>query len=217
MGTTLRPVVSRDIEDGNHPNYKQTQDGQLQRSPHGFPLCNYCGGQSHKRQNCPVKLHDRANGNKRIYHPDRDKGTSIQDKIKKQEQPKTASIITSPLEQHMAKLWQQNPWTPQTAAVNYQTQTPLSAQDNLLFQQEQNQLGPIGTNMQSQRGQTGPNMQNFQHHSSATLGIQNQHTQPTPCPYPTCHAVLADFNQVQVHMNQFHTLPKLAGGPGAEQ
>ena len=85
-----RPLISRDTQDGNHPNYKQTANGQLQRSVHGFPLCNYCGGPSHKRQNCPVKLHDRAAGNKRLWHPDRDKGTSVQDK-KKQEQAKTAA------------------------------------------------------------------------------------------------------------------------------
>ena len=42
-GRAQRPIISRDTEDGNHPNYKQTQDGQLQRSVHGYPLCNYCG------------------------------------------------------------------------------------------------------------------------------------------------------------------------------
>ena len=71
---TGRPVISRDTEDGNHPNYIQSTDGQLKRSIHGFPLCNYCGGPSHKRQNCPIKSQDRAAGNKRLYHPDRDKG-----------------------------------------------------------------------------------------------------------------------------------------------
>ena len=199
-GRPQRPVISRDTEDGNHPNYKQTPDGQLQRSVHGYPLCNYCGGASHKRQNCPVKMNDRAAGNNRIYHPDRDKGTSVHDKIKKQEQAKTSAAVMAPMEQQMSKLWQHNPWPnpwPQqsTAAVTYQA--PMNSHDNMLFQQQQQQLGPIG--------------------SSAATMTPSQQIKPTPCPYPTCHAVLADFNQTQAHMNQFHTIPSLARGPGAEQ
>ena len=198
-GRPQRPVISRDTEDGNHPNYKQTPDGQLQRSVHGYPLCNYCGGASHKRQNCPVKMNDRAAGNNRIYHPDRDKGTSVHDKIKKQEQAKTSAAVMAPVEQQMSKLWQHNPWPnpwPQqsTAAVTYQA--PMNSHDNMLFQQQQQQLGPIG--------------------SSAATMTPSQQIKPTPCPYPTCHAVLADFNQTQAHMNQFHTIPTLARGPGAE-
>ena len=193
-GRTQRPIISRDTEDGNHPNYKQTPDGQLQRSPHGYPLCNYCGGASHKRQHCSVKMHDRAAGNNRINHPDRDKSTSVQDKIKKLEQARTSAAAMAPLEEQMPKLWQHNPWPQQqSAAVAYQA--PLNHQDNILFQQQQHQLGAIG--------------------SSAAM-TQNQQIKPTPCPYPTCHAVLADFNQTQAHMNQFHTIPTLARGPGAQ-
>ena len=91
-----------------------------------------------------MKIHDRAAGNNRVHHPDRDKGTSVQDKIKKQEQARTSAAVMVPMEQQMSKLWQYNPWPQQTtAAVNYQA--PLNAQDNILFQQQQNQLGPIGT------------------------------------------------------------------------
>ena len=192
-GRAQRPVISRDTEDGNHPNYKQTQDGQLQRSIHGYPLCNYCGGASHKRQYCPVKLHDRAAGNNRVYHPDRDKTTSVQDKIKKQEQTRSSAAMMT--EQHMPKLWQQNPW-PQHPPPATTYQTPMNSQDNILFQQQQHHVGPVGA-------------------SAATMNPIQQ-VKPTPCPYPTCHAVLADFNQTQMHMNQFHTIPTLARGPGAE-
>ena len=192
-GRAQRPVISRDTEDGNHPNYKQTQDGQLQRSIHGYPLCNYCGGASHKRQYCPVKLHDRAAGNNRVYHPDRDKTTSVQDKIKKQEQTRSSAAMMT--EQHMPKLWQQNPW-PQHPPPAATYQTPMNSQDNILFQQQQHHVGPVGA-------------------SAATMNPIQQ-VKPTPCPYPTCHAVLADFNQTQMHMNQFHTIPTLARGPGAE-
>ena len=205
-GSVQRPqIVSRDIEDGNHPNYRQTQDGQLQKSSTGYPLCNYCGGPSHKRQNCPVKQHDRTAGNKRITHPDRDKGTTVHDKIKKQEPARTAFTTMSPIQLQRSHPWQHNPWPQQTtAAVTYQDQK--TAQDSHVFQQEQNQLGPIGAPMQ-----------NFHHNSSATTMTPNHHTQPIPCPYQACHAVFADVNQVQSHMNQFHTLPTLARGSGAEQ
>ena len=203
-GVIQRQIVSRDIEDGNHPNYKQTPEGQLQKSIHGFPLCNYCGGPSHKRQNCPVKLHDRAAGNKRINHPDKDKGTTVHDKIKKQEPARTASTTMAPIELQRSHPWQHNPWPQQTtAAVAYQA--PMTARDGFGFQQEQNQLGPIGAPMQNL------------HNSSATTMTPIQHAQPTPCPWPTCNAVLADFNQIQTHMNQFHTIPTLARGSGAEQ
>ena len=194
-GRAQRPIISRDTEDGNHPNYKQTQDGQLQRSVHGYPLCNYCGGASHKRQFCPVKMHDRAAGNNRVSHPDRDKGTSVHDKIKKQEQARASAAVMAPMEQQMSKLWQHNPWPQQPPpAVAYQA--PVHSQDNILFQQQQHQLGPIG--------------------AAAANITQNQQIKATPCPYPTCHAVLADFNQTQAHMNQFHTIPTLARGPGGE-
>ena len=144
-----------------------------------------------------MKMHDRAAGNNRINHPDRDKGTSVQDKIKKLEQARTSAAVMAPLEEQMPKLWQHNPWPQQPpAAVAYQAPVGLNPQDNILFQQQQHQLGAIG--------------------SSAAM-TQNQQMKPTPCPYPTCHAVLADFNQTQAHMNQFHTIPTLARGPGAQQ
>ena len=196
-GTTQKPVISRDVEDGNHPNYKQTPDGQLQRSMHGFPLCNYCGGPSHKRQNCPVKLHDRAAGNKRITHPDRDKGTSVHEKIKKQEQAKTSATMMTTMEQQIP--WQYKPWPQQ------QTAAATTYQENLPFHQQQNQMGPMGASMQNLNLQSS-------HQSSAT----NITPKPTPFPYPTCHAVFADPNQTQAHMSQFHTIPTLARGPGAE-
>ena len=41
-------LVSRDIMDGNVPNYKQTEEGTLYKSIHGFPLCNYCNMPNHK-------------------------------------------------------------------------------------------------------------------------------------------------------------------------
>lgn len=193
VGANQRPIISRDVEDGNHPNYKQTPDGQLQKSIHGYPLCNYCGGPSHKRQNCPVKLQDRANGNKRIFHPDRDKGTSIQDKMKKQEQQKTSATMGA----HYQPIWQHNSWPHN---VNYQVPPP----------QDSHQLA------QQSQATIVPGAQDLQHTTAATSRIINQQPRPTPCPYPTCQAILSDFNQTQAHMNQYHTFPILARGPGTE-
>ena len=95
----------------------------------------------------------------------------------------------------MPKLWQQNPW-PQHPPPAATYQTPVNARDNILFQHQQHHAGPVGA-------------------SAATMNPIQQ-VKPTPCPYPTCHAVLADFNQTQMRMNQFHTIPTLARGPGAE-
>ena len=64
-------LVSRDIMDGNVPNYKQTEEGTLYKSIHGFPLCNYCNMPNHKRQHCQIKAIDRINGCARHFHPDR--------------------------------------------------------------------------------------------------------------------------------------------------
>ena len=73
-----RYFVSRDVMDGNIPNYKQTPEGNLHKSFHGFPLCNYCGRPSHKRQHCPMKLTNRQNGSNRLYHPDREKNIAME-------------------------------------------------------------------------------------------------------------------------------------------
>ena len=112
--STGRPTISRDIGDGNHPNYMQTTDGQLKRSIHGFPLCNYCGTASHKRQNCPLKIKDRAAGKMRLSHPDREKNASNQDKGKQESAPSSA-VMASPMgiqptiqhQQHQ-QLWHYN-------------------------------------------------------------------------------------------------------------
>ena len=154
-----------------------------------------------------MKLHDRAAGNKRLWHPDRDKGTSVQDK-KKQEQAKTAATMIAPTGNQMSvqpqqQLWHYNPWPQNVSAATLQ-QSPQTTQDSHQF--HQNQLGPIGANMQ-----------NFQHKSAATMMAPRQQPMSNPCPYPTCHAILTDYNQTQEHINQFHTIPTLARGPGAEQ
>ena len=73
---------SRDMQDGGHQNYRQSQDGTLHKSPHGHPLCNYCGIPSHKREKCTIKAADREAGLTRVYHPDRDKAVSNHDKAK---------------------------------------------------------------------------------------------------------------------------------------
>ena len=205
--STGRPTISRDIGDGNHPNYMQTTDGQLKRSIHGFPLCNYCGTASHKRQNCPLKMQDRAAGKMRLSHPDREKNASNQDKGKQESAPSSA-VMASPMgiqptiqhQQHQ-QLWHYNQWPQHTSSATLQQPTIHDGQ-----QLQQLQLGPIGSQLQDSQQKPAPTKLTTRHQPMTN-----------PCPYPTCHAILADFNQTQEHINQFHTIPTLARGPGAEQ
>ena len=205
--STGRPTISRDIGDGNHPNYMQTADGQLKRSIHGFPLCNYCGTASHKRQNCPLKIKDRAAGKMRLSHPDREKNASNQDKGKQESAPSSA-VMASPMgiqptiqhQQHQ-QLWHYNQWPQHTSSATLQQPTIHDGQ-----QLQQLQLGPIGSQLQDSQQKPAPTKLTTRHQPMTN-----------PCPYPTCHAILADFNQTQEHINQFHTIPTLARGPGAEQ
>jgi hypothetical protein len=205
--STGRPTISRDIGDGNHPNYMQTTDGQLKRSIHGFPLCNYCGTASHRRQNCPLKIKDRAAGKMRLSHPDREKNASNQDKGKQESAPSSA-VMASPMgiqptiqhQQHQ-QLWHYNQWPQHTSSATLQQPTIHDGQ-----QLQQLQLGPIGSQLQDSQQKPAPTKLTTRHQPMTN-----------PCPYPTCHAILADYNQTQEHINQFHTIPTLARGPGAEQ
>ena len=199
--STGRPTISRDIGDGNHPNYMQTADGQLKRSMHGFPLCNYCGTASHKRQNCPLKIKDRAAGKMRLSHPDREKNSSNQEKGKQESAPSSA-VMAAPIGiqpniQHQ-QLWHYNQWPQQTSSASLQQPT--------IHDGQQLQLGPIGSQLHDPQQKPAPSKLTTRHQPMTN-----------PCPYPTCHAILADFNQTQEHINQFHTIPTLARGPGAEQ
>ena len=63
--------ISKDVEEGNIPNYCQTDNGKRLRSIAGYPMCNYCGLTAHKRQYCVKKRHDRERGLTRINHPDK--------------------------------------------------------------------------------------------------------------------------------------------------
>ena len=197
------PFISRDIEDGNHPNYRQTQDGQLQRSIHGFPLCNYCGGPSHKRQHCPVKAHDRETGNKRLFHPDRDKGTSVQDKNRRPTTAPTAAasaVMQAPMMQQVPyqPMWQQ-PWANQAVPMTQQQwQQPPANQDYQQPPANQDYMG-------------------FGHKTAAANMTPITLQRPNPCPYPTCQAILVDQNQSENHMRMFHTIPTMAQGQGTHQ
>ena len=67
----MKSVISRDVDDGNFPNYCQAKGGGLVKSSMGFALCNYCGLPLHKRQNCFIKSQDRIHGLDRIVHPEK--------------------------------------------------------------------------------------------------------------------------------------------------
>ncbi len=195
------PFISRDVEDGNHPNYRQTIDNQLQRSSNGFPLCNYCGGPSHKRQHCPVKAHDREAGNKRLHHPDRDKGTSVQDKTKRPMIPlkaATSAIMQQPMTYNLPyqQMWQQ---------PSQQQATAMTAPASAFYNNAQ----------WGQPSASDQNIRDFNYNIAATQMTPMTQQQASPCPYPTCQAILADQNQKQDHMRMFHSIQTLAQAPGA--
>lgn len=196
------PLISRDVLDGNHPNYRQTPDGQLYRSIHGHPLCNYCGGPSHKRQNCTVKAADREAGMTRVNHPDRDKMVASQDKARiaaaatlNKELPalNAAAMSPFPMAQPMAHQ-QYNPW-------HYMSPPPMAQIPSLQWQTQ-----PTLTANAAKMEMTPSNQQ--EHVSSSMT--------PKVCPYITCQTILSDQNQAQEHMQKFHSTNNiLAPGPGA--
>ena len=103
-----QPIISRDVMDSNFPNFRQMPDQTLMKSALGYPLCNYCGGASHKRQVCALKIKDRTNGLTRINHPDKEKNTA-----EEQSRDTTSAATTNqypfgyPIHQQ-----QQAPWPP---------------------------------------------------------------------------------------------------------
>ena len=68
---STQAYISTDVEEGNIPNYCQTDNGARLRSIAGYPMCNYCGLTAHKRQYCVKKRIDREKGLTRTNHPDK--------------------------------------------------------------------------------------------------------------------------------------------------
>ena len=140
----------------------------------------------------------------RLSHPDREKNSSNQEKGKQESAPSSAVMATpigiQPNIQHQ-QLWHYNQWPQQTSSASLQQPTIHDGQ-----QLQQLQLGPIGSQLHDPQQKPAPTKLTTRHQPMTN-----------PCPYPTCHAILADFNQTQEHINQFHTIPTLARGPGAEQ
>jgi hypothetical protein len=210
-------VQSRDMQDGGYHNYRQAQDGTLHKSIHGHPLCNYCGIPSHKREKCTVKATDRGTGLTRIFHPDRDKAISNHEKTK----AVTATVAREAVAAAMAAAnmpptppMQYQPWQPWT--VNPWTVAPPAVQ------QQQPIQGAINQWQQPQTGQDVQaliNAARVEHDRKVTATTQAtasaNGTTPSPCPYPTCHAILSDQYIAQEHMRMFHNQPSsMAAGPG---
>ena len=125
------------MQDGGHHNYRQSQDGTLHKSPHGHPLCNYCGIPSHKREKCTIKAADRAAGLTRIYHPDRDKAVSNHDKAKaaaaaaaRETAAADTSAANTPVTPAVPPTAQWPPWTFPWATPPPGVQTPFQGPMN---------------------------------------------------------------------------------------
>ena len=184
-GAPRPPVISGDVMDGNLPNYRQTTDAQLMRSSLGYPLCNYCGKASHKRQHCALKLTDRQNGLTRVNHPDKDKNTAEEQKGKNTYLTSSAAVVNPypfgyPMHQQQIATWP--PWQ------GYQP-SPIhnSPNQNGPLQQRVAQVDSTGQLDIPRNYNT-----NRQENVSATMA--------NTCPYPTCHVMLTDQNQALEHM-----------------
>ena len=193
------PQISRDVLDGNHPNYRQTQDGQLYKSIHGHPLCNYCGGPSHKRQNCSLKATDREAGLTRIYHPDRDKMVANQEKARSSATTAMFKDYPSPAIMAMNQFPMAQPM-PQFNPLQYMPPPPITSIPTPQWQMQTNQTP------------TPPKMEAITNQQEMIASAFN----PKVCPYSTCQTILSDHNQAQEHMQKFHSSTnQLALGPGA--
>ena len=188
-------VVSKDVMDGNLPNYRQTPDGNLMRSAFGYPLCNYCGKASHKRESCPLKRNDRDNGFTRVNHPDKEKNTMEETKIKTF-QTSSAVGINPYYTGYPSQPQPIIPWPPWPG---YQP----SPMHNI-----HNQNGPVQLQDNTGRMETVPRNYNAMRQENVASIIAN------PCPYPTCQVMLADQNQAIEHMRICHSTNNLLAGPG---
>ena len=198
-GAPRQSIISRDVMDGNFPNYRQMpgNDMMLMRSAFGHPLCNYCGKASHKRQFCPIKIKDRTNGMNRVNHPDKDKNTA-------EEQAKnntTSAATNNPFPFNYQIPQQQQPlWPPWPG---YQ---PSPIQGNQGHNgTSQQQLNQPETEGQLEVIQKNHNTNRQENVSAASASI---------CPYPTCHVVLTDQNQAMEHIRNFHSINNSLAGPG---
>ena len=195
-GPRLPLIISRDITDGNLPNYRQTTDQTLMRSALGYPLCNYCGKASHKRQFCSAKIKDRTNGITRQFHPDREKNTAEE---QSQKNIAAALMAAQPSFGYPAQQ-QQAPWPPWPG---YQPSPMQNNQgQNGPPQQQQNQIEMAG----QLETQTNNHTTTRQENVSATM--------TSMCPYPTCHVMLTDQNQAMDHIRSFHSINSTLAGPG---
>jgi hypothetical protein len=112
----------------------------------------------------------------------------------------TSSMMQQPMIHQLPyqQMWQQ-PWSHQAAAMT----APASAfHNNAQWQQPS-------------ASASDQNIMDFNYKTAATKMTPMTSQQASPCPYPTCQAILADQNQKQDHMRMFHSIQTLAQAPGA--
>ena len=213
------PTQSRDAQDGGHMNYRQSQDGNLHKSPSGHPLCNYCGVPSHKRELCAIKIKDRKDGLTRVFHPERDANTSkaISKAVAAAASPTrwtTQNDITSattsslnPTIQPNNNQFQWSPWNPPPFTPNQvqfqpNFQTAMATGHN----GQQNSQGQFGFNNLKNTNQ---GMDLSTNNVASTSAVMET---PEACPYQSCNAILHSGQYAQDHMKMFHSLAKGPGG-----
>jgi hypothetical protein len=184
---------SKDVQENGFYNYRQNQDGTLQKSLHGQPICNYCGTASHKRENCGIKKIDRSAGLARTFHPNRDKPMSYKDKAK------SAAV----------------------SFIDYMPVSQVSAADTHP-QAIQHQGYPFPRAYPPPTIQTGKEVQSLVHaarleheqNANTPVTALAQTMSPNMCPYQSCQAFLPDQQTTQEHFRMFHSQPNLATMPG---
>ena len=195
VNSTNGHVQSKDAQEGGFFNYRQNQDGTLQTSMYGHPLCNYCGTPSHKRENCGIKRKDREAGVARTFHPSRDKPLSYKEKAKvaaaslADYMPISAhgsAVIAQPTQPYPIQ-WPYQPPPIQTYHEPQSTWQPQPIQRHAHF--PNNDID----NNQTRNSQNAPV-------TAAAQTFANNH-----CPYSACQAVLPNQNMAQEHIRVFHS------------
>ena len=172
------------------------------RSVFGYPICNYCGKASHKRESCPYKKNDRDNGLTRVNHPDKEKNTNEVTTQGRTPSTFSTSSATGTNPYPMGYPIQQQPMTPWPPWPGYQPNPAHFIQNhNGPFQQQQVQVDNAGQ-MDMPRNYNTIRQENVS--SAATI----------PCPYPTCNVILSDQNQALEHIRSFHSINNSLAGPG---
>ena len=201
-----RPSIqSNDSQDGGFNNYRQTQDGTVMLSPQGHPLCNHCGIPSHKRELCRMKKADREAGLTRTIHPDRDN-------------PKQKIAKSTINNNTVAAATHSMPWTgyPNYPIVPWNYTNPQGNETWHIPDRGPNIQALVhAARLEHEQSPQATTTQEVPYTPQTPTTAATTTENATPCPYPTCPAILTDPHVIQEHIRMFHSQSNnLARQPG---